>query len=266
MRPLSARLSSLGLLLLLSSAGRCCEKQECKAAEQQRHSCGGTCGTPTPHQQVPMPVPPPLQCIPQEKTTWATDDGIDASTRAYWMRQANLALPNPCPFAAFGAVVVNHTIGGLGELVCTGANNAQGSGNPSFHGEMVAINNCSAILTDPQGKYNMTPAASLAAFKDLTIYSNAESCPMCASAIRWAGFKEYVYGTSIDALVGFGWGQITIGSKEIFNQSSSLSRKTGFLGEVLTEETDGFFNWQFRPNATCPQGCSRAASGRCAPA
>lgn len=24
---------------------------------------------------------------------------------------------------------------------------------------------------------------------------------MCASAIRWAGFKEYIYGTSIDTLV-----------------------------------------------------------------
>ncbi|KAI8191113.1 Satratoxin biosynthesis SC1 cluster protein 4 [Colletotrichum sp. SAR 10_65] len=205
-------------------------------------------------------------CLPQEWTTWTTDYGVDASTRAYWMRQANLALPNPCPFAAFGAVVVNHTAGGLGELVCTGANNNQGSGNPTLHGEMVAINNCSAIFTDPQGRYNMTPADALLAFGDLTLYTNAESCPMCASAIRWAGFKEYVYGTSIDALVDMGWGQITVSSKEIFNQSSSLSSETGFLGGVLTNETDGFFSWQFRPNATCPQGCSRAASGRCAPA
>ncbi|KAI8241651.1 Satratoxin biosynthesis SC1 cluster protein 4 [Colletotrichum sp. SAR 10_99] len=205
-------------------------------------------------------------CLPQEWITWTTDDGVDASTRAYWMRQANLALPNPCPFAAFGAVVVNHTAGGLGELVCTGANNNQGSGNPTLHGEMVAINNCSAIFTDPQGRYNMTPADALLAFGDLTLYTNAESCPMCASAIRWAGFKEYVYGTSIDALVDMGWGQITVASKEIFNQSSSLSSETGFLGGVLTNETDGFFSWQFRPNATCPQGCSRAASGRCAPA
>ncbi|KAI8316856.1 hypothetical protein K4K61_000140 [Colletotrichum sp. SAR11_59] len=230
--------------------------------QQQKHTCS-TCGNSTP--QVPMPAALP-QCLPQEWTTWTTDDGVDASTRAYWMRQANLALPNPCPFAAFGAVVVNHTAGGLGELVCTGANNNQGSGNPTLHGEMVAINNCSAIFTDPQGRYNMTPADALLAFSNLTLYTNAESCPMCASAIRWAGFKEYVYGTSIDALVDMGWGQITVSSKEIFNQSSSLSSETGFLGGVLTNETDGFFSWQFRPNATCPQGCSRAASGRCAPA
>ncbi|KAF4905966.1 Satratoxin biosynthesis SC1 cluster protein 4 [Colletotrichum fructicola] len=240
--------------------GRCCEQQLCE--QQQKHTCS-TCGNSKP--QVPMPAALP-QCLPQEWTTWTTDDGVDASTRAYWMRQANLALPNLCPFAAFGAVVVNHTAGGLGELVCTGANNNQGSGNPTLHGEMVAINNCSAIFTDPQGRYNMTPADALLAFGDLTLYTNAESCPMCASAIRWAGFKEYVYGTNIDALVDMGWGQITVSSKEIFNQSSSLSSETGFLGDVLTNETDGFFSWQFRPNATCPQGCSRAASGRCAPA
>ncbi|KAJ0385875.1 hypothetical protein COL922a_005464 [Colletotrichum nupharicola] len=262
MRLLSTRLSTLSqlLLLLLPSVGRCCEQQLCE--QQQKHTCS-TCGNSKP--QVPMPAALP-QCLPQEWTTWTTDDGVDASTHAYWMRQANLALPNPCPFAAFGAVVVNHTAGGLGELVCTGANNNQGSGNPTLHGEMVAINNCSAIFTDPQGRYNMTPADALFAFGDLTLYTNAESCPMCASAIRWAGFKEYVYGTSIDALVDMGWGQITVSSKEIFNQSSSLSSETGFLGGVLTNETDGFFSWQFRPNATCPQGCSRAASGRCAPA
>lgn len=61
-------------------------------------------------------------------------NGINFTTRVYWMRQANLALPNPCPFAAFGSVIVNHTTGGLGELVCTGANNNAGTGNPTLHG------------------------------------------------------------------------------------------------------------------------------------
>ncbi|KAL0943595.1 cytidine and deoxycytidylate deaminase zinc-binding region [Colletotrichum truncatum] len=183
------------------------------------------------------------------------------------MRQANLALPSPCPFAAFGSVIVNHTAGGLGELVCSGANNNYLSGNPTLHGEMVAINNCSAVFTDPQGRYKMTPAESLAAFADLTLYTNAESCPMCASAIRWAGFKEYVYGTSIDSLVDMGWGQITLSSREVFNQSSNLSRKTGLLGPVLTNETDGFFSWQFRPATPCPKGCSRSTdAGNCVPA
>lgn len=64
-----------------------------------------------------------------------TINGIPPSTRAYWMRQANIALGAPCPFAAFGAVIVNHTANaGLGELVCSGANSNSKTGNPIMHG------------------------------------------------------------------------------------------------------------------------------------
>lgn len=62
-------------------------------------------------------------------------NGVPFSTRAHWMRQANLALNAPCPFAAFGAVIVNHTAStGLGTVVCTGANANSGTGNPTHHG------------------------------------------------------------------------------------------------------------------------------------
>lgn len=69
---------------------------------------------------------------------------------------------------------------------------------------MAAIANCTAILTDPAGTYRFNTSQALAAFEDLSLYTNAESCPMCASAIRWAGFREYIYGTSIDALTVHG--------------------------------------------------------------
>ncbi|KAK0620514.1 cytidine deaminase-like protein [Immersiella caudata] len=189
-------------------------------------------------------------------------NGIPFSTRAHWMRQANLALNAPCPFAAFGSVIVNHTAPGLGALVCTGANSNSATGNPTLHGEMAAINNCSSILTDPTGPYKFTSSQALAAFSQLTLYTNAESCPMCASAIRWAGFKEYVYGTSIDTLIKKGWGQIRISSLDIVAQSFDLGKPTRLIGEVLTEETDGFFNWQFDPEQGCPEGCGRV-NGTC---
>ena len=65
-----------------------------------------------------------------------TVNGIPFSTRAHWMRQANLALNAPCPFAAFGSVIVNHTATtGLGNLVCTGANSNSATGNPTLHGD-----------------------------------------------------------------------------------------------------------------------------------
>ncbi|KAK2025740.1 hypothetical protein LX32DRAFT_655215 [Colletotrichum zoysiae] len=200
--------------------------------------CAGGCIASTSQDPI---TAPPLAAV-------EGDGGISLATRAYWMRQANLALPNPCPFAAFGSVVVNHTASaGLGE--------------------MVAIDNCSAIFVDPEGPFRMTPAEALAAFADLTLYTNAESCPMCASAIRWAGFKEYVYGTSIDTLVEKGWGQINVNSSYIFAQSTGLPRQTGLVGPVLTNETDVFFSWQYVPDAPCPQGCSRDRDqGSCRPA
>jgi hypothetical protein len=69
-------------------------------------------------------------------------NGIPYSTRAYWMRRAISSLaelsPSPCPFAAFGTVIVNHTNNaGPGELVCTGINTHTLEGNPITDGEFI---------------------------------------------------------------------------------------------------------------------------------
>jgi hypothetical protein len=67
-----------------------------------------------------------------------TINGIPYATRVHWMRQANLALHAPCPFAAFGSVIVNHTkTEGLGTVVCTGANANYKFGNPTLHGSLL---------------------------------------------------------------------------------------------------------------------------------
>ncbi|KAL2415800.1 hypothetical protein ABEF94_004749 [Exophiala dermatitidis] len=193
-------------------------------------------------------------------------NGVNFSTRAYWIRQANAALGqlvSPCPFGAFGTVIVNHTSEGLGELVCIGANSISATGNPSMHGEIAAIKNCSEILTDPSGPYNMTALEAQTAFSSLSLYTNAESCPMCASAIRWAGFKEYIYGTSIETLIAQGWGQIRISSVDVFSQSFDLTYPTRLIGEVLTNETDPYFLWQYNPSYPCPAGCHRGTAGSC---
>nr|OQO19662.1 hypothetical protein B0A51_10971 [Rachicladosporium sp. CCFEE 5018] len=188
-------------------------------------------------------------------------NGIQFATRAYWMRVANQALSDlvsPCPFGAFGTAIVNHTSGeGLGELVCIGANSIGSTGNPTLHGEIAAINNCTSVLTSPTGPYNLTASQAQTAFKSLSLYTNAESCPMCASAIRWAGFKEYIYGTSIDTLIEKGWGQIRIASADVFAASYDLSAATRLMGEVLTNETDPYFAWQYDPEYACPAGCER---------
>ncbi|RAQ48237.1 hypothetical protein AFCA_013294 [Aspergillus flavus] len=198
-------------------------------------------------------------------TTLIAND-IPFSTRAYWMRRANKALDelsgSPCPFAAFGTAIVNHTdTDGLGDLICIGVNQNRQTGNPSLHGEIAAITNCTAVLTDPHGRFRLTASEAQAAFVDLTLYTNAESCPMCASAIRWAGFKEYVYGTSIDTLVRKGWSQIHISSLEVFQASLDLSPQTVLMGDVLVNETDPYFLWQYDPVYPCPEGCLRSGNG-----
>ena len=77
---------------------------------------------------------------PQDRFYGSPDpDPVPHSIRVFWMRRAIAALPSPCPFAAFGAAIVNHTAthaadAGLGELVCVGANSVMEQGNPTLHG------------------------------------------------------------------------------------------------------------------------------------
>ncbi|KAK2036889.1 cytidine deaminase-like protein [Colletotrichum somersetense] len=184
-----------------------------------------------------------------------TVNSIPAEKRVEYMRKTNEALfrqSGPCPFAAFGAIIVNHT---SDEVVCEGANFR--TGDPTIHGEISAINACTAKFAE-QG---MTPTEIYAAWGDLSIYTNAESCPMCASAIRWAGFKEYVYGTTIQHNYNVGWGVMTLSSYDVFQQSRQLpGYQTVMIGQILTNETDLLFSWQYNASAPCPNDCFRVPS------
>jgi tRNA(Arg) A34 adenosine deaminase TadA len=111
----------------------------------------------------------------------------------------------------------------------------------------------------------MRPEDALAAFGGLTLYTNGEPCPMCAAAIRWAGFRECVYGTSLESLVAFGWQQIGIRAAEVFARSGLLPTVTELVPDVLAEETDPLFAWQYDANAPCPEGCRRAEGEQCRP-
>ncbi|KAK2054734.1 cytidine deaminase-like protein [Colletotrichum caudatum] len=184
-----------------------------------------------------------------------TVNSIPAEKRVEYMRKTNEALfrqSGPCPFAAFGAIIVNHT---SDDIVCEGANFR--TGDPTIHGEISAINACTAKFAG-QG---MTPTEIYAAWGDLSIYTNAESCPMCASAIRWAGFKEYVYGTTIQHNYNVGWGVMTLSSYDVFQQSRQLpGYQTVMVGQILANETDPLFSWQYNASAPCPNDCYRVPS------
>lgn len=195
---------------------------------------------------------------------------ITLDTREKWMRVAIQALhdlASPCPFSAFGAAIVNHTSSSPeGDLICIGANTIADDGNPTLHGEIAAINNCTSVLRDPSGPYRLSPEETSEAWKQLSLYTTAEACPMCASAIRWAGFKEYVYATSSETLIEAGWPQMSINSRELFQRSGMVEPSTAILTDVLHSVTDGLFDWQFDSRAPCPAGCSRNnAGGACSP-
>ncbi|ETN46074.1 uncharacterized protein HMPREF1541_00258 [Cyphellophora europaea CBS 101466] len=175
----------------------------------------------------------------------------------------------PCPFAAFGAAVVNHTAGPAdddgGELVCLGVNSVRRDGNPTLHGEVAAINNCTSILTSPDGPYKYNGQQALDALTQLSLYTTAEACPMCASAIAQANFAEYIFATSIPDLISWGWPQISIRSLEVFERSAGVQRRqvTRIVQGVLREETDPLFQWQFQARGECPRGCAREGKGVC---
>jgi len=92
---------------------------------------------------------------------------------------------------------------------------------------------------------------------------------MCSSAIRWAGFREYIYGTPIDQLASVGWQQILIPSSEVIKKSWPLGTAVSVIERVGTNLTDPLFEWQYQSDVPCPQGCIRTDSldetARCHP-
>lgn len=88
----------------------------------------------------------------------------------------------------FGAVIVKN-----GEIIAEGVNRVTANHDPTAHAEVMAIR--SACQQVKNFKLN-----------DCTIYASCEPCPMCLSAIYWAGIKDIYYGnTKKDAeAIGFG--------------------------------------------------------------
>ncbi len=63
-------------------------------------------------------------------------------------------------------------------------------------------------------------------------------------------------------MVDKGWGQISIYSDEVFEKSTNLPGRTKLVPDVLANETDPFFSWQFNPQYSCPKGCVRTGEDK----
>ena len=126
-----------------------------------------------------------------------------------------------CPLLPFGAVIVR---GETGEVVAEGRNRSGDA--PIWHGEIDTIHRCA----------QSHPGID---WSRLTLYSTAEPCPMCQSAILWAGIPRVVFGTSIRTLQARGWRQIDILAEEVARRTPF--RQCVIVGGVLEAECDALF-------------------------
>lgn len=68
--------------------------------------------------------------------------------------------------------------------------------------------------------------------KEAELYSPAESCPMCMSAVVWANLKSVYFGVSLKDLMKLGDSQIRISSAEVVEKSF---RKVLVNGGILKD-------------------------------
>ncbi len=80
----------------------------------------------------------------------------------------------------FGAVIVKDN-----EIIATGVNRVVPNSDPTAHAEVNAIRNACSKL----GTFKLDGC---------TVYSSCEPCPMCLSALYWAGVERICYGNTKD--------------------------------------------------------------------
>ena len=137
-----------------------------------------------------------------------------------FMRRA-IALAGNNPKYPFGALLVDAA---KASVVAEGWNRS--AQNPTWHGEIDAINQCAA-------KY---PAID---WTKLILYTTAEPCPMCQSAVAWADIGIVVFGSSIPYLNSLNWSQIDIRAEEVARRTPF--RKCAIIGGILESECNALF-------------------------
>jgi len=143
---------------------------------------------------------------------------VEPDDEAHMRRAIRLAGNNPkYPFAA---VLIDEEKRVVGE----GWNRS--AHNPTWHGEMDAINKCAAAH----------PGID---WTRLTLYTTAEPCAMCQGAVAWAGIKRVVFGSSIPFLKSVDVWAIDIRAEELARLAAF--RKCTVVGGVLEEECNKLF-------------------------
>jgi tRNA(Arg) A34 adenosine deaminase TadA len=120
----------------------------------------------------------------------------------------------------FGAVIVRD-----GQVIARGRNLGRTNGDPTAHGEMIAIRHC------------LTEHGS-AALRGSTLYTTGEPCAMCMGAILWCRVGRLVFAASVQ--------QLATTLNQIMISSADIAAKAPFVpititGGVLVDEAMQLF-------------------------
>lgn len=107
----------------------------------------------------------------------------------------------------FGAVIVKEE-----EILGSGCNRAVLDSDPTAHAEIVAIREACRKLQCHR-------------LDGSIMYSSCEPCPMCLSAMYWAGIKELYFGCSSQMAAQYGFGDRAL-YRELYMPSESRQLKS----------------------------------------
>jgi tRNA(adenine34) deaminase len=126
--------------------------------------------------------------------------------------------------SGFGAVVVKK-----GAIIAAAHDTDRTSLDPTAHAEINAIRQASKTLPEGLG--------------DCMLVATHEPCPMCSTALVWAGIKQLAYGYSIKESIRQGRKRIDLGCEELFSRAGA---DIEVIQGVKREECSVLYNGQVR--------------------
>ena len=129
----------------------------------------------------------------------------------------------------FGACIVRD-----GEVVCCEHNVVWATTDITAHAEVHALRKACRLLDTID-------------LSDCIIYSTCEPCPMCFSAIHWAGIRTVVYGADIADAKATGFHELELSNALLKRLSNSPIEVVG--GFMKAECAALFHDWADRPQA-----------------
>ena len=122
----------------------------------------------------------------------------------------------------FGAVIVKGN-----EVLGSGCNRAVLDNDPTAHAEILAIRDACRKLQSHR-------------LDGSVLYSSCEPCPMCLSAMYWAGIKELYFGCSSLVAEQYGFGDRALHSELCMaSESRNLSRCKCLSGKPCVHLKNG---------------------------